>query len=47
VDKDKMQNGAYYEPVGVLGKLDKEAESKDLAVEVWEWTEKELQGHEF
>jgi NAD(P)-dependent dehydrogenase (short-subunit alcohol dehydrogenase family) len=46
VDKDKMQSGAYYEPVGVLGKLDKEAESKELAAELWEWTEKELQGHQ-
>ena len=41
--RDKIVNGAYYEPVGSLSsKLDKPAKSEQLARELWEWTEKAL-----
>ena len=41
--KDKIVNGAFYEPVGTLSsKLDKTAKSEQLARELWEWTEKAL-----
>jgi len=41
---DVEVNGGYYEPVGVLTKLSKQAASDKLAGELWEWTEKELEG---
>lgn len=42
-EKQKVVNGSFYEPVGVLsGKLDKAAKSEQLAGELWEWTENEL-----
>jgi NAD(P)-dependent dehydrogenase (short-subunit alcohol dehydrogenase family) len=42
-DKAEVKSGAYYEPVGVLGTGDKESSSEELARELWEWTEKELE----
>jgi NAD(P)-dependent dehydrogenase (short-subunit alcohol dehydrogenase family) len=41
-DKNKMENGAYYTPVGVRGATP----SKDeLVRRLWEWTDKELEGY--
>lgn len=44
VGKGKLENGAYYEPVGVKT-VPKTKQGKDagLARELWEWTEKELE----
>ena len=42
VTREKVENGAFYEPVGVRGKLDKKMADDDLARQLWEWTEKEL-----
>ncbi|KIW14036.1 hypothetical protein PV08_06817 [Exophiala spinifera] len=41
-DEDKVKNGEYFEPVGVMGKGSKESKDDDLARKVWEWTEAEL-----
>ncbi|KAK5721805.1 hypothetical protein LTR15_006397 [Elasticomyces elasticus] len=45
--RSTLQNGEYYEPMGVVGKCSTSA-SKDtkLAARLWEWTEKELQAYE-
>jgi NAD(P)-dependent dehydrogenase (short-subunit alcohol dehydrogenase family) len=43
VPKDKIINGSYYEPVGVPGKLHKNAKDEKLRKDLWEWTEKELE----
>jgi NAD(P)-dependent dehydrogenase (short-subunit alcohol dehydrogenase family) len=41
-DKTKIANGAFYNPVGVRGA----APSKDeLARQLWQWTDKELEGY--
>lgn len=45
VAREKVENGAVYEPVGVKGKLDKKMEDDNLAREVWEWTQKELEAY--
>jgi NAD(P)-dependent dehydrogenase (short-subunit alcohol dehydrogenase family) len=36
-------NGAYYEPVAVLGAHDKASSNQDLATQLWDWTQKELE----
>ena len=41
-EKKNIVNGAFYEPVGALGRHDKESQSSTLAAELWEWTETEL-----
>lgn len=43
VPKGELVNGAYYEPIGVQGKL-ATAQSRDeeLARKLWEWTQEEL-----
>ncbi|KAK5707239.1 hypothetical protein LTR17_020872 [Elasticomyces elasticus] len=45
--RSKLQNGEYYEPMGVVGKRSTSA-SKDtkLAASLWEWTEKEFEAFE-
>lgn len=43
--KGEVLSGTYYEPVGVKGKLTKAGANDGLAKELWEWTEKELEGH--
>ncbi|KAL8850222.1 MAG: hypothetical protein Q9221_004821 [Calogaya cf. arnoldii] len=40
--KTEVVSGNYYTPVGVSSKGSKWAQKKDLAQELWEWTEKEL-----
>lgn len=45
VDKEKLVNGEYYEPVGVIGKRSTKLAKDEkgvLAKQVWEWTEQEL-----
>lgn len=42
VPREKVENGGFYEPVGVKGKLDKKMRDDDLARKLWDWTEKEL-----
>jgi len=39
-----MVNGGFYMPVGALSnsKLDKDAKSEKLAMDLWEWTESAL-----
>jgi len=43
VTKDKLNNGAYYEPVGLEVKGSKFARDEKAAEQLWEWTEKELE----
>jgi len=38
-------NGEYYEPVGVGGLASADGKDEGLARRLWEWTEKELEGH--
>ncbi|KAK9481961.1 hypothetical protein V1527DRAFT_477938 [Lipomyces starkeyi] len=46
-DKKQLVNGQFYEPVGRLStSLDKTAKDSELAANLWEWTEKELQKYE-
>ena len=40
--KTEIVSGSYYTPVGVSSKGSKWAQNKDLAQELWAWTEKEL-----
>jgi NAD(P)-dependent dehydrogenase (short-subunit alcohol dehydrogenase family) len=40
--KANLENGAYYEPVGVKPKLGTQAKDRALAEKLWTWTEKEL-----
>ncbi|KAJ5373220.1 hypothetical protein N7517_005226 [Penicillium concentricum] len=46
VDKAKIRNGGYYEPVGKLEdrKLDETAKDEALAESLWDWTEEALRG---
>ncbi|KAJ7091109.1 oxidoreductase [Mycena epipterygia] len=41
----RLVNGEYYTPVGVRGKHTKRSTDGKLAGELWEWTEKELEGY--
>jgi NAD(P)-dependent dehydrogenase (short-subunit alcohol dehydrogenase family) len=41
--KDKMVNGAFYEPIGVLGKHTKDSKDPKIAQELWEWTQQQLE----
>jgi NAD(P)-dependent dehydrogenase (short-subunit alcohol dehydrogenase family) len=41
--KGNLENGAYYEPIGVKTVPTKQGSDKGLAKELWEWTERELQ----
>ncbi|KAK9351817.1 hypothetical protein V1523DRAFT_441596 [Lipomyces doorenjongii] len=45
-DKGKIVNGAYYESFAILGKHDKKSKSEKLAEELWEWTQKKLEGYQ-
>ncbi|KAK7028673.1 short-chain dehydrogenase reductase family, partial [Favolaschia claudopus] len=44
-DKANIVNGEYYEPVGVPGRHLRMSRDEKLAKELWEWTEKELEGY--
>ncbi|RDW59111.1 hypothetical protein BP5796_12035 [Coleophoma crateriformis] len=41
-----VESGEYYEPVGVTGKASAQACSDETAKKLWDWTEKELEGHD-
>ncbi|EHL03411.1 putative Uncharacterized oxidoreductase [Glarea lozoyensis 74030] len=41
-DKKRLENGGYYEPVGVLGKLDAVATDVKFARQLWEYTQEVL-----
>ncbi|KAF2657145.1 oxidoreductase [Lophiostoma macrostomum CBS 122681] len=43
VEKEKLQNGAFYEPVGIEGRVTEASSNKQLAGSLWEWTEKEIE----
>jgi hypothetical protein len=38
VKRDKIKNGTYYTPVGVIGELDAVAKSDEFANKLWSWT---------
>ncbi|KAM5343314.1 hypothetical protein ACJ41O_014280 [Fusarium nematophilum] len=40
-----VENGEYYEPVGVAGRGSALSKDKELGRKLWDWTEKELAGH--
>lgn len=40
-----VKSGEYYEPVGVPGKGNALSKNEELGRKLWEWTEKELAGH--
>ncbi|EPE30090.1 NAD(P)-binding Rossmann-fold containing protein [Glarea lozoyensis ATCC 20868] len=40
-------SGEYYEPVGISGMAEERARDDETAERLWEWTEKELEGHGF
>lgn len=46
-DREKIENGSYYEPVGKLSQewLGKTAKDDALAKRLWEWTEEELKDY--
>lgn len=43
----EVMSGKYYEPVGMAGDLTATAKDDDLAGELWEWTQSELNKHGF
>ncbi|KAG9256196.1 uncharacterized protein F5Z01DRAFT_497553 [Emericellopsis atlantica] len=45
VADEELDNGAYYEPIGIKGRLEKGAADNELASKLWDWTDKELEGH--
>lgn len=44
-DKKKITSGEYYVPVAVVGSRHEAAKNKQLAEELWKWTEKELENY--
>jgi NAD(P)-dependent dehydrogenase (short-subunit alcohol dehydrogenase family) len=38
-DRNNLENGAYYEPVGIKGKIAGHASDPKLAQKLWEWTQ--------
>jgi hypothetical protein len=44
--KNELVNGGYYEPVGVLGKLDAQATDEQFAIRLWEYTQNVLRKFE-
>ena len=41
--KANIKNGEFYVPVGLPGKHTKKSQSDQLAGELWEWTQKQLE----
>lgn len=41
----QVENGTYYEPVGLKGTLVPAAADDELAAKLWDWTQKELDGY--
>ncbi|KAI9841658.1 MAG: hypothetical protein M1838_003462 [Thelocarpon superellum] len=42
-DKSAMKNGAFYEPMAILGKESKMSSSPELGEDLWTWTQKQLE----
>lgn len=42
---ESVENGGYYEPIGKVGKPSKVSESKELAAQLWDYTEEALAGY--
>jgi NAD(P)-dependent dehydrogenase (short-subunit alcohol dehydrogenase family) len=40
-----VNNGSYYEPIGIAGKGSKLSRNDKLSRKLWEWTERELEAH--
>ena len=50
IPKDKLQNGAYYNPVGVLSSPSMGTgygRNEKMADQLWDWTEEELKNYGF
>ncbi|KAF1962734.1 NAD(P)-binding protein [Byssothecium circinans] len=43
VEKEKLENGGFYDPVGKTGKASSLAKDDGLAKKLWDWTEAEFQ----
>ena len=43
---DAVETGRYYEPVGVADQETGFAKDQELAAKLWEWTQREIEGHE-
>jgi len=43
-DKAELATGQFYEPVGVVGTTTAASQSRELAAELWAWTDKALEG---
>lgn len=43
-NKENMVNREYYGPVGIPGRHLRKSRDVGLAEELWEWTQKELEG---
>lgn len=43
--KDQIVDGEYYEPVGMPAKHVRLSQSRELAAQLWDWTEKELESY--
>ncbi len=46
VNKNDLRSGAFYEPVGQPGRSTEYSRDRKLATELWDWTQKQLEGHE-
>jgi NAD(P)-dependent dehydrogenase (short-subunit alcohol dehydrogenase family) len=44
-ERDRIENGGFYKPVGVRGKKVRDNENEVLAGKLWEYTEKELEAY--
>jgi len=44
--QEGVKSGTFYWPVGITGKDSKLAKDETLTEKLWDWTEKELAGHE-
>lgn len=40
--REKLENGQFYEPVGVVGFTTKASTDRNLAKKLWEWTEEQI-----
>ena len=42
--RKNISSGAFYEPIGVIGKQTKDSKNGDLGEQLWTWTQQELHG---
>jgi NAD(P)-dependent dehydrogenase (short-subunit alcohol dehydrogenase family) len=45
VGKNELQSGAFYEPVGKVGKPSSYSQDRDLGSKLWDFTQKQLEDH--